>query len=262
MLRIGYYQFCPAFGEVEKNVGKVVQALGKVAADLIVLPELAFTGYYFRDRKEAVRWAEDPKSSSTVDRLTVLCRERNFYLATGFAEKQADRCYNSALLIGPKGLVHTYRKLHLFNEEKKWFDPGNKPLDVQTVRGTKIGMMICFDWIFPETARTLALRGAQILAHPSNLVLNYCQKAMITRCIENGIFAVTANRTGSDVRPHGALKFTGQSQIVAPKGILMHRAPAQRDQLFIADVDPGLARDKHMTGRNDLMADRREEFYL
>ncbi|MFQ5707537.1 MAG: nitrilase-related carbon-nitrogen hydrolase [bacterium] len=261
MLKVGFYQFRPLFGRVEKNLAKVLKALGPAEADLIVLPELAFTGYYFKARSEAKALAEDPERSKTVENLVALCKDRDFYLVTGFAERKQDKVFNSALLIGPGGVVHTYRKLHLFNEEKNWFDPGDTPLEVQPVRGARIGMMICFDWIFPEVTRTLTIQGADIICHPSNLVLSYCQQTMLSRCLENNVFAVTANRFGADRRPHGELRFTGKSQIVAPKGELLHRAASQREELFVAEVDLSLARDKNITPLNQIIADRRPEFY-
>jgi predicted amidohydrolase len=190
-----------------------------------------------------------------------LCKKNDYYLVTGFAEKFHDFCYNSAVLIGPDGIQHVYRKLHLFNQEKDWFDAGDTPLSVQRVKGITIGMMVCFDWIFPEVTRILALQGAQIVCHPSNLVLSYCQQTMISRCLENNIFAITANRFGSDTRPHGSLRFTGRSQIVAPRGNLIYRAPAQRKSLFITEIDPDQAQDKMITARNHLVNDRRPEYY-
>ncbi|HQU71654.1 MAG TPA: nitrilase-related carbon-nitrogen hydrolase [Calditrichia bacterium] len=261
MFRLGYYQFRPHFGNIKGNLNQVLKGLQNAQADLIVLPELPFSGYHFQSREEAVALAENPGQSATVEALVGLCRRQNFYLVTGFNEKQGETLYNSALLLGPEGLVHTYRKVHLFNDEKKWFAPGDTPFSVQTVRGVKIGMMICFDWIFPEACRSLAVAGAEVVCHPSNLVLTYCQQTMLSRCIENGIFAVTANRFGADERPHGTLNFTGQSQIVAPKGKLLHRSAAKRSELFITEIDPALARDKKMTALNDIMADRRPEFY-
>jgi predicted amidohydrolase len=261
MLRVGYYQFRPLFGKIRRNLNKVVTALQGIAADLIVLPELAFTGYHFKDRRETLQLAEDPKTSETVETLTRLCRQQDLYLVTGFAEKRKDRVYNSALLIGPGGIEHIYRKLHLFNTEKQHFDPGDTPLAVQEVRGARLGMMICFDWAFPEIARILALEGADILCHPSNLVLGYGQQAMLTRCLENKVFAITTNRYGTDKRPQGELRFTGKSQIVAPGGVLLNQAPAQREALVITMIDPDQARDKRLTPLNDLLADRRPGYY-
>ena len=121
--------------------------------------------------------------------------------------------------------------------------------------------MVCFDWVFPEVTRTLALQGADIICHPSNLVLHYCQQTMLTRCLENKVYAITTNRYGYDKRPHGELRFTGHSQIVAPGGTLLYRARAQREELYIMDIDPILARDKSITPLNEVLRDRRPEYY-
>ena len=122
-MRVGYYQFRPLFGKVQQNVKKVINALKDVEADLIVLPELAFSGYHFQNKNELKSLAEDPVKSSTVEALVNLSQENNFHLVTGFAEKSRDKIFNSALLIGPNGIEHTYRKLHLFNEEKNTLMP-------------------------------------------------------------------------------------------------------------------------------------------
>jgi predicted amidohydrolase len=122
-------------------------------------------------------------------------------------------------------------------------------------------MMVCFDWAFPEVTRSLVLQGAEIICHPSNLVLTFCQQTMLTRCLENHVFAITTNRYGADTRPQGSLRFTGKSQIVAPGGLLLNSAPAQRDALAIVDIDPADARSKMITPLNDLLGDRRPECY-
>ncbi len=261
MVRVGFFQFRPVFGKVQYNLNKVVIALKNVSADIIVLPELPFTGYYFKDREELKLLAEEINASSTVQALIKICREGDFYLVTGFAEKSGDKYFNSSLLIGPEGVIHTYRKLHLFNEEKNWFDPGDIPLQINEIRGVKVGMMICFDWIFPEVFRALSIMGADLICHPSNLVFSYCQQTMISRCLENSVFAVTANRFGVDKRPQGELVFTGKSQIVAPKGELIYKAPSKREVLYLRDINIDLAKDKMMTPLNDIIKDRRQEFY-
>jgi predicted amidohydrolase len=261
MFRVGYYQFRPRFAEPRANCDRVLRRLAEVEADVIVLPELPFTGYLFRDRRELASMAEQPRESSLVDDLVALCRERDLLLVTGFAEKSDHRVFNSSLLLGPRGILRTYRKIHLFNKEKRWFDPGDLAFEVDRVRGVRVGMMICFDWVFPEAARALALGGADLLAHPSNLVLDYCQRVMTARCIENGVFAVTANRFGEDRRPHDRVRFTGRSQVAGPRGDVIRRAPSQREELFLCDIDPRDARDKKITPANHLLRDRRPEFY-
>jgi predicted amidohydrolase len=123
-------------------------------------------------------------------------------------------------------------------------------------------MMVCFDWIFPESARTLALLGADIICHPSNLVLPYCPDAMVTRCIENRVFAITANRVGSESRNKETLTFIGRSQVVDPKGKILHRASDKDEEANVVEIDPATARNKSLNRFNDLLKDRREKLYI
>jgi predicted amidohydrolase len=260
-MRVGYYQYPPEFGTPKHNLEKVEAGLAGVDADIIVLPELAFTGYFFEDRAELHELAEEVSDSPTVQGLTKLCKNSSFYLVAGFAERCEEKLYNTALVIGPDGLVQRYRKLHLFNTEKEYFDPGDTPLKPIAIRGANVGVMICFDWVFPEVARSLALQGADLLCHPANLVLAYCQKAMRTRSLENGVYSVTANRTGKETRPRGELLFTGQSQIVGPKGDVLASSNSDEEALVLCDIDVSVARNKCMTENNDLFQDRRPGFY-
>jgi predicted amidohydrolase len=260
-MRVGFYQFRPRFGDVEGNTRRIVDALAGVDADVVVLPELALTGYYFRDRAELRDLAADPERSDSIAELRRLCRRRGLYVVLGCAERDGKRIFNSSLLLGPRGPLRRYRKLHLFNLERRWFDPGDLPLAVHRVRGVRVGMMVCFDWVFPEVARTLALEGAELICHPSNLVLDHCQRVMRSRCLENGVFAVTANRFGADRRPHGSVRFTGRSQVVDPLGRVLVAAPAARERVEVVKIDPSLARGKRITPRNHLLRDRRPEFY-
>jgi len=257
-MKIGFLQYRPVWGKPSRNMATVLPLLAASGADLLVLPELAFTGYAFRDRAEVESLAEIPAESARVAALATCCAGHGLHVVTGFAEREGDRCYNSALLIGPGGLVGTYRKIHLFNTEKNCFDPGTQPPPVHDIGIARVGLMICFDWIFPETARVLALQGADILCHPSNLVLpGLCQPAMRTRSLENRVYTVTANRTGTE----RGLRFTGRSQITAPDGTVLRQAPAREVRVEVVDVDPAAARNKRITPLNDLMDDRHPSFY-
>ena len=260
-MRVGFYQFRPLFGKNSRNTRHIISALSTVEADLVVLPELALSGYHFASSEEAMHFAEDPHRSKNLADLVQLCRQRDFYLVIGFAERDQQHCYNSAALIGGEGIIDIYRKLHLFNTEKLTMSCGQMMPQIHTIRGARIAMMICFDWAFPELARSLALHGVQVLCHPSNLVLGFCQDAMITRCLENKVFAITANRFGTDKRPHGTLYFTGKSQVVTPGAEVLRRAPAQRRELYLVDIDTTQADNKRLTPHNDLFADRRTEYY-
>ena len=121
--------------------------------------------------------------------------------------------------------------------------------------------MICFDWFFPESARILALKGADIICHPANLVLPYCQDAMITRCLENRIYVVTANRTGEEQRNGKKWLYTGKSQITSPDARILYRAAEESDEVGVIDIDVQLARNKRLNKYNDLFAERRVELY-
>ena len=262
-MRIGFLQYQPEFGEVESNLGRVEALIDKTSTvDLLVLPELFNTGYVFTSREEANGLAEEVPSGTTTGRLCALAKRKNTHLVAGIAEKDGDCVYNSAVLISPEGFVGTYRKIHLFSEEKLWFSPGNKAFEVWDIGSCRLGIMICFDWFFPESMRILALKGADIICHPANLVLPFCQNSMATRCLENRVFAVTANRTGVEDRGGGkSLGFTGMSQITGPDGTILMRAQEKTEQISIVEIDFRKARDKHLNPFNDLLADRRPEFY-
>jgi predicted amidohydrolase len=260
-VKIGFFQFSPILGRKDDNVDRAISSIRGVNADLLILPELFNTGYLFESREELKRSAESIPEGPTFMKMADLAAQENVNLVFGAAEKEGDRLFNSSVLIMPGGDFAVYRKLHLFDREKLYFSPGNKELDVFDVGGAKVGMMICFDWIFPEVARILALKGADILCHPSNLVLQHCQSAMITRCIENRIFAITANRTGTEEAGGERFSFTGNSQIVDPKGDILAKADECREGVWSEEIDPALARDKRFIPRNHLFEDRRTEFY-
>jgi predicted amidohydrolase len=176
-------------------------------------------------------------------------------------EKEKDKIYNSLLIVSEGKVIDTYRKIHLFYKEQHWFSRGDKPLKVYDIKGIRVGAMICFDWIFPETCRTLALKGAQLIAHPSNLVMPYCQGAMVTRCLENRIFAVTANRIGTEKRGEDEFTFTGASQITAPEGKILASAPDNKVHVSVIEIDEKQADNKWINKYNDILKDRRPDFY-
>jgi len=262
-MKVAIYQFSPEFGEKEKNLKKIEQTLKKTNAELIVLPELCTTGYQFTSQEEVHSLCEPISDGKTVHEFIQFCKERKIFLVAGMGEIENGKVYNSAILIGPDGFIGKYRKVHLFWDEKKWFAPGDLGFSVWNIGPAKIGLMICFDWIFPEAARSLALQGAEIICHPSNLVLPYCQNAMITRSIENRVFSITANRVGTEKRGNKTmLKFTGGSQVVDPKGEVIFRLGSDIEELREAEINPALARDKQITPENNIWEDLRPEMYI
>ncbi|BFU89969.1 MAG: Nitrilase [Nitrospira sp.] len=261
-MRVGFYQFDPQFGEVAKNLEMVTAKLEQVDAELIVLPELFASGYQFLSPEEAQQLAEPVPDGRTVRRLVDIAKRRKMHLVAGLPERSGPRCYNSAVIVGPSGFLGCYRKTHLFYEETQWFASGDSGFLVWDIGPAKIGIMICFDWYYPEAARTLAVQGADIICHPSNLVLPNCPDSMPVRCLENRVFAVTCNRIGSEARgDKERLTYIGQSEVVTPKGVIQHRASRDREELTIVEIDPAQARNKSLNRYNDLLRDRRTSLY-
>ncbi len=261
-MRVGYVQFAPVFGEKERNLRRIVELLDEKEADLWVLPELCTTGYQFTKEEELGELAETASGGPTLERMVRLARERNTYFVLGFAERAGERFYNSAALLGPEGLITVYRKAHLFFREKHFFAPGDRPFEVVRVRGIPLGLLICYDHMFPEAARVLALQGAWILAHSANFVLpGLGQLTMRVRALENRVFVVTANRVGQEARAEPTLTFTGMSQIVDPTGEILATSSPTAEEAVVVEIEPERARDKKLTPLNDLFADRRPELY-
>jgi predicted amidohydrolase len=259
-MKAGYVQNAPVFGEKERNFDEIRSLLEGVRADLLVLPELFATGYAFTSKKEAEELAET-SDGATSALLKELSEMTGATMVAGFAETDNNLIYNSLIIVSDGEIVDTYRKIHLFYKEKQWFSPGDKHLKVYTIKGVKIGAMICFDWIFPEVCRTLTLKGAQVVAHPSNLVLPYCQNAMVTRCLENRIFAITANRIGNEKRGDDEFTFTGASQITSPAGKILSHAPNSATHVSVVEISESESDNKMVTMYNDAIMDRRPEFY-
>jgi predicted amidohydrolase len=260
-MRVALIQSSPVFGEVESNLEALRTAIRGAEAELYILPELALSGYDFQDGAEAARYAEPPEGKA-VAALAEAAVSRGSGIVFGFAEAAlGGRLYNSSLLALPDGRRRVYRKTHLFAREKLIFSPGDTGFFVEEFRGLRLGLAICFDWIFPESFRSLALRGADLVAHSANLVLPFCQRVDYARAVENRVYVATANRVGVEERSGRTLAFTGESVLVAPGGDYLARLPVDAPAAAVVEVDPALARSKRLNEQNDLFGDRRPELY-
>jgi len=263
-MRVGFYQFQPSLNNNNANREKIRFALETMQADLIVLPELCNSGYLFTSRDQ-LETAAEPIDGKTAGLLVKLSQQKECVIVAGLCEKAVEHYYNSSILVTPSGNLRLYRKLHLFGTETKWFTPGDRMPETYSVtlkgQEVKLGMMICYDWRFPEVARSLSLAGAQVVCHPSNLVMPYAQEAMVTRCLENRVFSVTANRIGRDEREGKWIGFTGCSQVVDPDGKVLLRATADGEEYGTVEIDPEQALSKRVTEFNDLFSDRRTDLY-
>jgi predicted amidohydrolase len=272
-VRIAAVQYEPRVGAIAENRDLAVRqatAAAEQGADLIVLPELASSGYVFDNEQEAQSSAEESQSGPLVAALQTVAAAQSTHIVAGLNERDGDRRHNSAVLIGPHGPLATYRKLHLYHNEKSWFEPGDE-LPVVDLPFGRVGMIICFDLWFPEPARQLALAGAEIIAVPTNWVASfkatvwdergYCQGdyvAMATAA-QNGVVMACADRVGEE----RGTTFIGASIIVGADGWpVAGPAGKDREEMLLADVDlDDVERARRRTPRNHLLADRRPDGY-
>jgi len=257
-MKLSIIQFTPVFGDIDKNIEQISKLMEDIEdTDLIVLPELASTGYKFKDKDEAMSLSERADDSRFLSFLSDIASEKECYIVAGFNEREDELLFNSSALMGPNGTIGIYRKLHLFLDEKKIFESGNFGLPVFDTEIGKIGMLICFDWMFPEAWRTLALKGASVIAHPSNLVLPFCQSVTPSYSLINRIFIATANRLGTEQD----LTFTGKSVITNPIGETIAYGSVDKSEIVTAEFDIMLAANKKITPVNDIFNDRRSDVY-
>ncbi|MEA4812957.1 MAG: nitrilase-related carbon-nitrogen hydrolase [Anaerolineaceae bacterium] len=261
-MKVGFLQFEPKHAEPEFNINFIRAYLKTSTFDLLVLPELANSGY-LHDQKDELLSISEPADGSGpfISGLIAIAAEHKACIVSGFSEKDEQKLYNSAIAVDANGILNHYRKTHLFYKEKNLFETGDTGFSVFTCNAAKIGIMICFDWFFPESARTLALNGAEIIVHPSNLVLPWCQQSMVTRSLENRVYAITANRVGFEKGQGEELEFTGASQVLDPQGNLLIQAGYGNIQIGLIDIDPSKAVNKKLNAYNDLFDDRLPHFY-
>lgn len=254
--KVGFAQTKPILGKSEINSNAIIETIKSCNYDLLVFPELATCGYDFKTKNDIKR------SSISIDSMFFeiikeICMKKKSGIVIGFAEKSNLKIYNSSVLINEKGKMYLYRKSHLFYNEKEIFEKGNTGFIIGKVNRLKIGQMICFDWFFPEAARTIALNGAHIIAHPANLVMPYCQNSMKTRTLENCIYAITSNRIGSE----GDYTFTGKSQITDYRGNVMKSGYGTKECTMFVEIDIKNAENKFLNRKNNIINDRRSDLY-
>jgi 5-aminopentanamidase len=264
----GVAQTDPRFGEHARNLETCIAQLERAAAAgcrLVVLPECATSGYMFATVDDAAHAAE-PIPGPSTEALGQACARLDLHCVAGLLERDGDTLRNTAVLVGPEGLVGRYRKTHLpYLGVDRFVVPGEEPPDVYETPLGRIGIEICYDLRFPELTRALALRGAEIVVHPTNWpapvrpLADFLTRA---RAAENHVFLLTANRVGRE----GGTEFCGRSQIVDPLGTRLAEADEEREELVVAEIDPAEAREKDrviVPGEYELhlFGDRRPELY-
>ena len=267
-VKVAAVQFNPRIGEVEANLRTILAKLRVAAADgakLIVFPECALTGYGFESKDEAMPFAEPVPGPSTRV-VAALCSELQVHAVVGLLEKDGDRLFNVATLVGPKGVVGTYRKIHLpLLGVDRFVDHGDRPLEVLNAGELRVGLHICYDGAFPETGRVLTLLGADVLILPTNWPIQSVTTAEhlpACRAIENVVYMMAVDRVGEE---RGCI-FAGLSSIADPGGVIVAKAGPLEEEILYATIDPAIARRKRLIrvpGKYELdrIGDRRPGFY-
>jgi predicted amidohydrolase len=234
-------------------------------ADLVVFPECAATGYCFRDADEARPFAQSIPGPATEE-VATWCRETGARVVFGMLERDGERLFNAAVLVGPGGVEGSYRKTHLpYLGIDMHTAYGDRPFAAHDAGSVRTGLLICYDAAFPEATRALALDGADVVCLPTNWPPGSEQVAehvINARALENAVYFAAVNRVGTE----RGFTFIGHSKIADPSGRTLAYANHDREEILIAEIDPQLARRKHIVRRPgeheiDRLADRRPELY-
>ncbi len=265
-------QMEPLIGEKARNIAhslSLLQAAVQRGAELLVLPELADSGYVFGSKEEALGLAENIPGGPAVTAWSGFARERGVYVVAGVCERgPGETLYNSAVLIGPEGLLGTFRKVHLWEQENRFFAPGDLGFPVFDLPWGRVGVMICYDGWFPESFRSCALGGADVVCIPTNWVPMPDQpkgREMMANTLvmagahSNGMFIVAADRVGVE----RGQPFLGSSLIVAPTGFpLAGPASVDSEESLLATIEPSRARAcRALNEFNHLLGNRRPDQY-
>jgi 5-aminopentanamidase len=255
-------------GDPQTNLVKIISTIRSAAesdAKLVMFPECALTGYAYTSLEEAIPFAESIDGPSS-QAIAEVCRETGAYAVVGFIEAADGKFYNAAMLVGPDGVVGGYRKVHLpFIGIDRFLTPGDREFEVFDLPFGKVGMNVCYDISFPEAARVLKLKGAELIA----LITNWPEASWRspefvanTRALENHVFFAATDRVGTE----RGWKFIGRSKIIDCNGDTIEEASAEDEQLLIVAIDFQQANDNHIINvpgeyEIDRAQDRRPSHY-
>lgn len=269
VVKVAVVQMSYNLGEKEITVKKTISKITEAAdngAKLIVLPELCNTGYVFNSREEAYSLAEPVPEGETVKAWEKIASEKDVYIVAGILEKEGVDMYNTAVLVGPDGFIGKFRKMHLWDEDKLWFEPGNLGIPVFHTPIGKIAIIICYDMWFSEMWRIAALKGADIVCVPTNwLKLDFLSEEVQTLAPymaivagnTNALFVACADRVGSE----RGITFPGKSLICGPLGPMAGPASPTEEEILYQDCNMADARSYNWNGHNVLFRDRRCDYY-
>lgn len=259
-VKVAAIQFEPTMFEKEKNISKLynlVEAAAKNGAKLITVPEMGTTGYCWYDRSEISPFVETIPGPTT-DKFQTLAKQYGCYIVIGMPEVDIENnlYYNSAALIGPAGVVGKHRKTHLYISEPKWAAAGDLGHQVFDTPIGRVALLICMDLHFIETARLVALNGADVICHISNWLAERTPAPYwINRAYENRCYLMESNRWGYE----RTVQFSGGSCVISPDGSIQSVID-NGDGIAYGGMDIKNSRDKSIDGET-IFADRRPDLY-
>lgn len=266
--KIACVQMDVEIGNVEANRARIVERIdlaAERAAELVIFPECAVTGYCFDSLGEAEPYAE-PIDGPSAQALAAACSRTQTYVVAGFIERDGASFYNAAMLVGPDGVIGTYHKVHLpFLGVDRFLTPGDKPFRVFDLPVGRVGINICYDASFPEAARALKLLGAELIVLPTNWPTGAWRTAEFiinSRACENHVNFAAVNRCGVE----RGWEFIGRSKVADVNGDTIAEAAREGEQMLIVDIDLQEANNNRIVNvagsyEIDRLADRRPEFY-
>ena len=271
IVKIACCQMEPIVGNKSDNLKKSIQMIEEAAsngANLIVLPELCNSGYVFETREEAFELSEEIPSGESCKSWSKICKKLGVHIVAGINERAGDLLYNSSVVIGPNDYVGTFRKVHLWNEENLFFEPGDLGFPVFKTPIGRISCHICYDSWFPESYRLAALQGADIVCVSTNWVpipgQDKDREAMANILVMaaahvNSVFIAAADRIGTE----RGQPFIGQSIIASYTGWpIGGPASTDKEEIIYAEANLSDARRKrNWTEYNQPLRDRRKDVY-
>ncbi|HLI30854.1 MAG TPA: carbon-nitrogen hydrolase family protein [Terriglobia bacterium] len=247
-----------------KNILEQLGAAAKTGAKIVIFPECALTGYCYESLDEARPMAE-PIPGPSTESIARAARELDCTVVVGMLERSGDKIFNAAAVIGPDGVHGAYRKIHLpYLGIDRFVTPGDTPFPAFATRHGKIGVVICYDCSFPESGRLIKLKGAELLAIPTNWpsASDTFQHVPSVRAMENHIIVAAADRVGEE----RGFRFAGHSQIIDFSGATLKEAGETEEIILEAEVDlEAASRNRVIRAPSiwefDRIADRRPEMY-
>lgn len=267
-LKLACVQMDVEIGNVAANLNKIIgqiKAAAAASAQLVIFPEMALTGYCFESLEEVSQYAE-PLDGPSADAIQKVCGETGAYAIVGFIERDGSGLYNAAMVVGPEGVIGSYRKVHMpFIGADRFLTPGDRPFAIFDLPIGKVAINICYDTSFPEAARTLKLLGAELIVLPTNWPTGARRTAEFvinTRAIENHVHYVAVNRVGVE----RGWRFIGKSLIADCNGDTVAKGSGEAEEILFAELDLAESNQNHIVNvpgqyELDRLRDRRPEFY-